>query len=296
MKDTSWNNVADWYDQYLSGDDTYHAQIILPNLLRILALKKGDKVLDLACGQGYFTRAFHAACARVIGIDAAPALIEKAKAIERNSERHPVSRRSVAQRSDGSTPGVKESFVPKNSITYRVATTDRLDFLAADSLDKIACVLAIQNIENIAATFNACAKALKEKGSFILVMNHPAFRIPKSSSWGWEEGHTAPPYAKATEGKQYRRLDSYMSESKAAIDMAPGKQPTTNDKRQTTTTFHRPLQVYFKTLANAGFAVTRLEEWISHRQSGTGPRKAAEDRARHEFPLFLMLEARLLRS
>lgn len=291
--DTSWNKVADWYDEHLSGDDTYHAKVVLPNLLRVLAVKKGDKVLDLACGQGYFSRAFQGAGAKVIGIDSAPALIEKAKELERNSKEHLVSKRSE---SDGKTPSVKESFVAKEPITYKVATSDRLDFLSAGSLDKIACVLAIQNIENIASTFDACAKALKEKGTLVLVMNHPAFRIPKASSWGWQEGRTAPPYAKATEGVQYRRIDSYLTESKAVIDMTPGKQESGNSNLETETTvsYHRPLQVYFKTLANAGFAVTRLEEWISHRESEKGPRKGPEDRARKEFPLFLMLEAKKL--
>ncbi|KKU82215.1 MAG: hypothetical protein UY07_C0001G0001, partial [Parcubacteria group bacterium GW2011_GWA1_47_8] len=47
---------------------------------------------------------------------------------------------------------------------------------------------------------------------------------------------------------------------------------------------------YFKTLANAGLAVARLEEWLSHRKSEKGPRKDAEDRARMEIPLFLFLE------
>ena len=279
-RDTSWNNVANWYDEYLSDVDTYQAKVILPNLLRVLALKKGDRVLDLACGQGYFSRAMHEAGAKVIGIDASPALIEKAKAAERNSGRHLVSRSS-------GSPSVKENFA--SHITYKVATADRLDFLAAHSLDAVTIVLAIQNMENIAQVFDACAKALKGTGRLVLVMNHPAFRIPKASSWGWQEGRTAPPYAKATEGVQYRRVDAYMSDMKVVIDMTPGqdaKSKTQKANEMTTVSFHRPLQTYSKTLANAGFAIKRIEEWISHRESGTGPRKGAEDKARKEFPLF----------
>jgi len=245
-KDTSWDRVGDWYAEHLKGDDTYHAKVILPNLLRVVEAQKGDRVLDLACGEGYFSRAFFDKGAKVVGIDSASSLIEIANKL-----------------------GPKE-------ITYKVATSDRLDFLQAGSLDVVLCVLAIQNIQKISDTFDACAKVLKEKGRLVLVINHPAFRIPKSSSWGFDE----------KVGVQYRRVDSYMSESKSKIEMHPGKGGGEN-----TVSFHRPLQVYSKTLANSGFAIKKIEEWVSHRESGKGKRKSAEDNARLEFPLFMMIEA-----
>jgi hypothetical protein len=52
------------------------------------------------------------------------------------------------------------------------------------------------------------------------------------------------------------------------------------------------MQDYMKALSSAGFAITRIEEWISHKKSEKGPRQEAEDRARKEFPLFLAIEAR----
>ena len=61
-------------------------------------------------------------------------------------------------------------------------------------------------------------------------------------------------------------------------------------KRNTTISFHRPIQAYSKSLANAGFAISRIEEWMSHRESERGPRKSAEDHARREIPLFMCLE------
>jgi len=57
-----------------------------------------------------------------------------------------------------------------------------------------------------------------------------------------------------------------------------------------TISFHRSPQFYFKKFSKNGFAVTRLEEWISHRKSEKGPRAMAEDHARKEIPLFLCLE------
>ena len=40
---TSWGPVAKWYDEYLGQEDTYQAQVILPNLLRLLSIKKGER-------------------------------------------------------------------------------------------------------------------------------------------------------------------------------------------------------------------------------------------------------------
>jgi hypothetical protein len=67
----------------------------------------------------------------------------------------------------------------------------------------------------------------------------------------------------------------------------PGK---TNSPK--TISYHRSLQDFSKALFKSGFSITRLEEWISHKQSQKGPRQKAEDQARKEIPMFLMLEAR----
>ncbi len=66
--------------------------------------------------------------------------------------------------------------------------------------------------------------------------------------------------------------------------------PSTPGKAQTVS-FHRPLQGYVKNFVNAGFLLRRMEEWTSHKKSEPGPRQKAENQARKEFPLFLMIEA-----
>ena len=143
-------------------------------------------------------------------------------------------------------------------------------------MDKIAFILAAQNIDNLQGAFKECGRVLKKGGKIFMVLNHPAFRIPKESGWGWDEEKKL----------QYRRVDSYLSEIRAKIQMHPG-----GNSNEFTYSFHRPLQLYFKFLSKNGFCVSRLEEWISHKKSQPGPRSIAEDIARKEFPLFLVLEA-----
>ncbi len=243
---TSWGKVAAWYDDLLDGDDTYQKKVILPNLKRLAGIQKGDQVLDLGCGQGFFAREFAKAGGRVTGVDLASDLIDLAK---------------------------------KNSgaaIEYRVAPADQLNFLKNGGADKIFIILALQNMENAGAVIKECRRVIKPSGKIHLVLNHPAFRIPKASGWGWDERR----------GIQYRRIDGYLSESKEKIQMHPGNAP-----KDHTFSFHRPLQFYAKVLGNNGFAVTRLEEWESHRRSQPGARAASENRARREIPLFLYIEA-----
>jgi ubiquinone/menaquinone biosynthesis C-methylase UbiE len=245
-KDTSWNSVASWYDELLKNDDSYQAKVILPNLLRVLDIKKGEQVYDLACGQGYFANVFAHMGANVVASDLSKNLIETAK---KNS---------------------------KEKISFYISPAHRAQFLKDNSIDTIVIVLAIQNIENVGEVFVECKRILKKDGRMVLVLNHPAFRVPQGSDWSFENG------------VQSRIVSQYLSPSKIYIDMTPGEK---NPKKKIKTiSFHRSLQDYTKLFSKNGFAITRLEEWISHKQSGTGPRQAAEDKARKEIPMFMCLE------
>ena len=263
---TSWGGVAKWYDETVEEKGSYQQDLILPNLLRLMAIKKGEKVLDLACGQGLFSREFAKAGAKVVASDISSELVEIAK----KKSPTPLSTKS----------GQAE-------IDYHVASADSLPFLKDGVIEKIAMVLALQNIENMNGTLAECARVLAPNGKLYLVLNHPAFRIPKESAWEFDEATKI----------QYRRIDRYISSLKSEIDMNPGlNAPQGRIGRVMTLSFHRPLQAYVKALGKSGFAITRLEEWTSHKKSQKGPRAEAENRARAEIPLFLTLEAQKMQG
>ncbi|HHY34385.1 MAG TPA: methyltransferase domain-containing protein [Firmicutes bacterium] len=279
-KNTSWGHVAYWYNALLKEEGTYQKEVILPNLLRLMDLKPDEIVLDLACGQGFFTREFAKFAAKAIGVDISPELIAIAR--ELSGYGQSPSRGFPPPSGPGSGNHArpvrpKQGAFTGGQIEYVVSSADNLDFLPAESVDKAALVLALGNIENVRGVFIELRRVLRPSGAAYIVLNHPAFRIPRMSSWGWDEKARI----------LYRRLDRYMSESTSKIQMHPGSRPHVY-----TITFHRPLQWYFKHLTNCGFCVTRLEEWISNRKSQPGPRAEAENTARNEFPLFLFIEAR----
>lgn len=248
MKTTDWDNVAQWYDTYLQGEDTYQQKVIAPNLLRMLDIKIGDRVLDVACGQGYFAAQCARAGATVIGVDQSAALIALARHHESKAEQ------------------------------YVVGDAQKLGALGLKPVDMAFTVLAFENIKNIAAVLEGVYNVLKKQGRVVIVMLHPAFRIPKASDWNFN----------TKTGTQSRTVEKYLSEIAIPIELNPFQ----GGPKEITYTFHRSLQWYMKACKKAGFVLTSLEEWISHKKSEAGPRQAAEDSARKEIPMFLAIELR----
>lgn len=166
--------------------------------------------------------------------------------------------------------------------SYRVGNVETLPSMKLGEFDSVFSVLAFENIKHIAKVMDGISDCLKHDGKLVLVLLHPSFRIPQHSDWGYD----------MKRGVQYRKTEKYLSEVSIAIDLAPFK--SGKKEKITTTTFHRSLQWYMKTFRNAGFTITNLEEWISHKKSEVGPRQAAEDNARKEIPLFMAIELRKL--
>ncbi len=245
---TSWEGVSEWYGSYLKRGDTFQEKLVFPGVLRLLAPKDGGRYLDIGCGEGAFIRLMaQGRQIHVVGIDASPSLITAAK-------------RQAPNRAD-----------------FKVGDASKLPAsVAADSFNGAVCILAIQNIEPFAPVIEGAAKALKPGAYFVLVMNHPAFRIPRQSGWGWDENRKL----------QYRRIDKYLTPFEIPIQAHPGSAPGLK-----TFSYHRPLQAYAAELAKHGFAIDALEEWASHRTSDSGPKAKAENVARQEIPMFLAIRA-----
>ncbi len=245
QKETGWGKVATWYDEHLKEDDTYHAQVVVPNLLRLIDLKKKESLLEIGCGQGFVIEKFLPFSKSLTGIDIGKELIDIAK--NKNKE-----------------------------IKYFVGSAEDPQILNGEKFDVITIVLAIQNMKHLNLVVENISRLLSAKGRVYIVLNHPSFRIPQNSTWSFDDQTQI----------QSRRVDMYMTEKEISIDMNPGS----NIDKKITPSFHRPLQVYSKSFAKYGFAITKIEEWMSHKKSQPGPRAKAEDQARKEFPMFMCLE------
>lgn len=241
---TSWEKSAAWYDGIIGarGSEIYQ-NVLIPRALGLLKPARGETVLDLGCGQGVFARALAAKGCEVTGVDVAPSLIRKAKEYPSREPIHYVAR-------------------------------DAAQLHGLGLFDAASMILALQNMPHPGDVCAAVAAALRPGGRMLWVVNHPCFRIPRQTSWGWDEEKKI----------QFRRLDAYASTLSIPIVMHPGAR-----RSESTTSFHHSLAGLTAFGFRAGFVLAGVEEWVSEKQSEPGPRARAENRARREFPLFLAL-------
>lgn len=246
---TDWDHVASWYDR-LVGDEgsDYHRHLILPAALRLLELTGREKLLDLCCGQGVFCRLAAPHASAIVGVDASSQLIQAAR-----------------------------KYGGGENISYVVADARDLGPLADGSFDAAACLMALQDLDDLDAALAGLAGALKAGGRVVIVMMHPCFRVPRQSSWGWDNEKKS----------QFRRLDRYGSPLEIPIYTHPG-----SGGGQQTVFYHRPLDQLLSALGRAGLAVVAAEELYSHHVSQPGAHSRGENRARTEFPIFLALKLR----
>lgn len=250
-KNSSWEEASKWYDTAVGEKGLYyHTKIIFPALLRLLNFSQNSKssLLDLACGQGVLARHLPSTVS-YLGIDGSPSLIRSAQMREKGENRNFI------------TADLSQPLLLKNrSFTHAVI------------------LLALQNIAQPQVVLQSAAHHLQKGGTLLLVLNHPCFRIPRQSSWIYDEGKKM----------ECRKIDRYMTPLSIPIQTRPGASPA-----EAVVSFHYPLSSLFQWLHEAGFSVTGLEEWCSDKES-QGARRGAENRARKEFPLFLTLRCERL--
>ena len=247
MINTSWEKSSQWYKKIVGDEGHYfHQAVILPKLAKLINFRTARSILDFACGQGIFERQLDPET-EYVGIDISRSLIEEAK--RKNQT--------------------------KNHIFLTGDAAKKLP-LEENHFDLGIIILALQNIRDFDGVIKNAKTHLRKGGKFVMVLNHPIFRIPRQTSWGIDEKSKT----------QYRRIDRYMSEMEIPIMTNPGK----FEKSEKTWSFHHPLSKYSEELFKNGFLIERIEEWVSDKKS-IGSKAKMENRAREEIPMFMVIVA-----
>lgn len=248
--DTTWETSSSWYDKIVGAQGHYyHQQVILPKVLHLLEREKRPQphLLDLACGQGILSRRLPKGM-KYFGVDGSASLIRSAK-----------------------------KYDPKSPHQFAVHDLSLPVDLPFKEFSHASCILAVQNIADPSALFHTAFAHLRSGSPFIIVLNHPAFRIPRQSNWGVDESKKL----------QYRRVDRYMTELKIPIQT----QPSRHEASEQTWSFHHPISYFSGELKKAGFVIDEIEEWCSDKKS-VGKTAVMENRSRQEFPLFMAIIAK----
>jgi 2-polyprenyl-3-methyl-5-hydroxy-6-metoxy-1,4-benzoquinol methylase len=156
----AWDKGADAWDTFVeSGADYYRTEIHGPALLAACEPIAGQRVLDLGCGQGWFSRQLARRGAHVTGIDISAAQIANARRYE---TAEPLG------------------------ITYRELNAEQIAaHWPPESFDLVTACVVLHDLPDAAAVLSGARQLLVPAGRFVFSILHPMTDLP---SHAWEPG------------------------------------------------------------------------------------------------------------
>ncbi|HLZ56935.1 MAG TPA: methyltransferase domain-containing protein, partial [Ktedonosporobacter sp.] len=209
----SYDQIAAWYDESVRTGTLFH-DLVVPSLFDLVGVIAGQRICDLACGQGVVARQLAQRGATVVGIDVSTKLLDIAR---REEEAEPLG------------------------ILYLHEDAQSLSSLSAASFDGVLCNLALMDIVDIEAVFQAVQRVLRPGGWFAFSITHPCFQT-SASTWMNEEGGMV---SRVVQG--YFREGFWRSNNPGGVRGRVGS-------------YHRMLSTYLNTLIAAGFSLERITE------------------------------------
>ncbi|MGI0070796.1 MAG: class I SAM-dependent methyltransferase [Thermoplasmata archaeon] len=219
-----WNTNAAYWDARMGEGNEFPLRLLLPALDRLLALRSGERVLEIACGNGQLARWMAERGAHVVATDLSDQLIELAQ------------RRTVEQRA---------------RIDFRVVDAGddaALRDLSSAKFDAVVCNRARMDMPDIDPLARALPDLLGPRGRFVFSTTHPCLNrgdMSRVARWSDEGGAV-----RETIGME---IHHYLT-PRTVEGLALIGQPLAQ------TYFERPRSLLLGTFLNAGWVVEALEE------------------------------------
>lgn len=156
----TYDDIAEWYDQWI-GTHSMREDPFFSALEACMDKVVGQRICDLACGQGRVARYLAAQGMRVVGIDLSTKLL------------------AIARRHEETEP---------HGVEYVQANAQHLDEQALGLFDGVVCSMALMDIPDLAATLHSVARILRPGGWFIFSILHPCFHTSQSGEMETPEG------------------------------------------------------------------------------------------------------------
>jgi 2-polyprenyl-3-methyl-5-hydroxy-6-metoxy-1,4-benzoquinol methylase len=145
----NWNKNADrWDAQYDQDGDPNRRYQSDETMLELLGDVKGQRVLDVGCGNGYLCRKLALQGANMTGIDLSDRFLQ------------------IAQEREA-----KEQL----GITYRHGSVSEMGFLPESHFHKAVSNYVLMDVRDFSGTLRHVFRVLQPGGCFVIVISHPCF-------------------------------------------------------------------------------------------------------------------------
>jgi 2-polyprenyl-3-methyl-5-hydroxy-6-metoxy-1,4-benzoquinol methylase len=219
-----WNQNAAFWDEFTGEGTSWHSKLLNPAVDRLLQMKPGEQVLDVACGNGNFARRMAHLGAYVTACDFSEVFLERAKA--RTTEH--VER-----------------------IDYHLidaTNEEQLLTLGTRRFDAAYCGMALQDMSSIDPLLSALSQLLKSAGRFVFSVMHPCFNAAGVKMLMEEED------------REGEIITVYSIKVSRYLGLTPRKGLGIIGQPAPQYYFDRPLSVLFNACFGAGWVLNGLEE------------------------------------
>lgn len=229
-----WEENAHFWDDYMGeASNRFHRELIRPYTEQLLEIEAGHFVLDIACGNGNFTRRLAELGAHVVAFDYSANMIERAQSRTRSLDR----------------------------ISYHVidaTDADALIKLGVQKFDRAVANMALMDIADITPLVQSLYQLLQPGGTFVFSITHPCFQ-PSQMRKVQETEDINGEIVTRNSIQIFKYLNA---EPFQAIGIRG--QPTSH------LMFHRPLSYYFNLFFSSGFVLDGMIEPSFKKDSQNG--------------------------
>jgi 2-polyprenyl-3-methyl-5-hydroxy-6-metoxy-1,4-benzoquinol methylase len=216
-----WNANAEFWDGRMGEGNAFHKTLIEPTQLAMLDIKPGQRILDIACGNGQFARKMASLGASITAVDFSENFIDIARA--------------------KSDPDIEYRVIDATSETD-------LNTLMGTPFDAIVCTMAMMDMENIGILINRLPGLLKKDGKFVFSVLHPCFNSGENVLV-----HERDETEGEVKNKYSVKISNYLVE-KSELGIGMVGQPKAQYY------FHRPISTILRSCFKAGLLLDALEE------------------------------------
>ncbi len=216
-----WDKKAPFWDENMGEGNLFQSELIGPATERLLEVEAGQRILEIACGNGVMSRRLAALGANVVATDFSEKFLERAKV--RDTKR----------------------------IEYRLAdATNEVELLelGEGGFDAAVCNMALMDMVDIEPMLRSLSKLLEPEGRFVFSVQHPCFNSNAMTMLAEMEDNDG------------ELSTTYSVKLSGYLDVQPGKGAGMPGEPNPHYYFHRPLHELLGACFEAGFVMDGIEE------------------------------------